>query len=108
MVQTLRGADYCLLVTEPTPFGLNDLQLAVGVARALGVPCGVVLNRCDIGDDAVAQYCRQERIPVLLEIPFERELAVAYSQGIPWVQASPVCREWFQTLHQAICQEVAR
>lgn len=108
MVQTLRGADYCLLVTEPTPFGLNDLQLAVGVTRALGVPCGVVLNRCDIGDDAVAQYCRQERIPVLLEIPFERELAVAYSQGIPWVQASPVYRERFQALHQAIRQEVAR
>lgn len=108
MVQTVRGADYCLLVTEPTPFGLNDLRLAVGVARALGVPCGVVLNRCDIGDDAVAEYCQQERIPILLEIPFERELAVAYSQGIPWVEASPGDRERFQTLHQAIRREAAQ
>jgi len=108
MVQTVRDADYCLLVTEPTPFGLNDLRLAVGVARALGVPCGVVLNRCDIGDDAVAEYCQQEMIPILLEIPFERELAVAYSQGIPWVEANPVYRERFQTLHQAIRREVAQ
>jgi MinD superfamily P-loop ATPase len=108
MVQTVRDADYCLLVTEPTPFGLNDLQLAVGVARALGVPCGVVLNRCDIGDDAVAEYCRQERIPILLEIPFARELAITYSQGIPWVEASPVYRERFQNLHQAIRREAAQ
>jgi MinD superfamily P-loop ATPase len=108
MVQTVRGADYCLLVTEPTPFGLNDLQLAVGVARALGVPCGVVVNRCDIGDNAVAKYCRQEMIPILLELPFERKLAVAYSQGIPWVEAHPVYRERFQALHQAIRQEVPR
>jgi MinD superfamily P-loop ATPase len=108
MVQTVRGADYCLLVTEPTPFGLNDLRLAVGVTRALGVPCGMVLNRCDIGDDAVAEYCRQERIPVLLQIPFERELAVAYSQGIPWVQVSPVYQERFQALHQALHQAIRR
>jgi MinD superfamily P-loop ATPase len=106
MVQTVRGADYCLLVTEPTPFGLNDLQLAVGVARELRVPCGVVLNRCDIGDEAVAEYCREETIPVLLEIPFERKLAVAYSQGMPWVEASPVYRERFQSLYQAIRREV--
>jgi MinD superfamily P-loop ATPase len=106
MVQTVRGADYCLLVTEPTPFGLNDLELAVGVARELGVPCGVVLNRCDIGDDAVAGYCRAESIPVLLEIPFDRALAVAYSQGVPWVEASPAYRERFQSLHRAIQREV--
>ena len=106
MVQTVRGADYCLLVTEPTPFGLNDLQLAVGVTRLLGVPCGVVLNRCDIGDEAVMEYCRQEHIPVLLKIPFARELAVAYSRGIPWVEASPVYREQFQSLYQAIGREV--
>lgn len=108
MVATVRGADYCLLVTEPTPFGLNDLELAVGVTRALGVPCGVVLNRCDLGDDAVLAYCRDEAIPVLMEIPFERALADAYSRGIPWVEAYPAYRARFQALHGRICTELAR
>ncbi len=107
MVETVQDADYCLLVTEPTPFGLNDLELAVGVTRLLGVPCGVVLNRCDIGDEAVADYCRAEGIPVLMEIPFERTLAQAYAQGIPWVEADPSSRARFQTLYEAI-QEAAR
>jgi MinD superfamily P-loop ATPase len=106
MVETVRGADYCLLVTEPTPFGLNDLQLAVGVTRELGVPCGVVLNRCDIGDQAVADYCLEETIPVLMEIPFERDLALAYSRGIPWVETNPAYRERFQALFQAILAEI--
>lgn len=108
MVETVRGADYCLLVTEPTPFGLNDLQLAVGVTRALGVPFGLVLNRCDLGDDAVQEYCREEGIPVLMEIPFERALAEAYSRGIPWVQADPKFRGRFQFLHERIRQELDR
>ncbi len=106
MVETVRGADYCLLVTEPTPFGLNDLELAVGVARVLDVPCGVVLNRCDIGDRAVADYCREQNIPMLMEIPFERALAVAYSRGVPWVEADPVYRERFRSLFRAIREEL--
>lgn len=106
MVEAVQDADYCLLVTEPTPFGLNDLELAVGVTRLLGVPCGVVLNRCDIGDEAVADYCRAEGIPILMEIPFERSLAQAYAQGIPWVEADPSSRARFQTLYEAI-QEAA-
>lgn len=105
MVETVQGADYCLLVTEPTPFGLHDLALAVGVARRLGVPCGVVLNRCDIGDQAVADYCRAEAIPVLMEIPFDRALAEAYARGVPWVAADPGWRTRFQALFQAIGKE---
>ncbi len=105
MVEVLRGADYCLLVTEPTPFGLNDLKLAVGVARKLEVPCGIVLNRSDIGDGAVAEYCREETLPVLMEIPFQRELAVAYSRGVPWVEANPAYGERFRALLRAICTE---
>jgi len=106
MVETVRGADYCLLVTEPTPFGLNDLALAVGVTRALGVPCGLVLNRCDVGDHTVLDYCHEQAIPVLISIPFERSLAEAYSRGIPWVTAQPAWREQFQALWQAIERKV--
>ncbi len=102
MVETVQGADYCLLVTEPTPFGRNDLELAVGVARRLGVPCGVVLNRCDLGDAAVTDYCRAQAIPVLMEIPFARGLAQAYAQGTPWITADPIWRTRFRTLSQAI------
>ncbi len=107
MVETVRGADFCLLVTEPTPFGLNDLELAVGVTRVLGVPCGVVLNRSDLGDAGVANYCREHDIPILLDIPFQRELAEAYSNGIPWVVAQPAARTQFQALFDAIHAQIA-
>lgn len=102
MVETLQGADYCVLVTEPTPFGLHDLELAVEVARRVGVPCGVVINRCDIGDKAVSDYCRAQGIPVLMEIPFARALAETYARGIPWILADPSWRPRFQALSQAI------
>jgi MinD superfamily P-loop ATPase len=105
VVETLRGSDYCLLVTEPTPFGLNDLQLAVGVVRELGIPFGVTLNQSDSGDDQVLAYCRQEGIPVLLEIPFSRELAVAYSKGIAICEQDTDYRARFQRLFQAIQAE---
>lgn len=108
MVETVRGADYCLLVTEPTPFGLHDLELAVGVARGLGVPCGVVLNRCDIGDQSVIDYCRAQAVPVLMEIPFDRALAAAYARGIPIVVAEPAWQTRFQALYKAIRNEAIR
>lgn len=106
MVETVQGADFCLLVTEPTPFGLHDLKLAVEVARRLEVPCGVILNRCDIGDARVSDYCRAEGIPVLMEIPFLRSLAEAYARGVPWVEAHPEYRPRFESLLQAIREEL--
>jgi MinD superfamily P-loop ATPase len=106
VVETLRGSDYCLLVTEPTPFGLNDLQLAVGVVRELGIRFGVILNQSDSGDDQVMDYCRQEGIPVLLEIPFSRDLAVAYSKGVAIIEQDASYLERFQHLCQAIQAEV--
>ncbi|MBP7893216.1 MAG: ATP-binding protein [Firmicutes bacterium] len=81
VVASVKGSDYCILVTEPTPFGLNDLTLAVDMVRELGVPFGVVINRAGLGDDKVAAYCRQESIPVLLEIPFDRRFAASYARG---------------------------
>ncbi|SFG81957.1 MinD superfamily P-loop ATPase, contains an inserted ferredoxin domain [Desulfotomaculum arcticum] len=82
-VHTVRGTDFCLLVTEPTPFGLNDLALAVEMARALGVPCGVLVNRAREGWDIIDKYCQHNGISILMKIPLSREIAGAYSRGIP-------------------------
>jgi MinD superfamily P-loop ATPase len=81
VVTTVRDADYVLLVTEPTPFGLNDLRLAVEMIRQLGVRHGVVINRADTGDQRVREYCLKEGIPLLSEIPDDRRVAEAYSRG---------------------------
>ncbi|MCK4471906.1 MAG: ATP-binding protein, partial [Anaerolineae bacterium] len=70
VVETMRGADFVLMVTEPTPFGLHDLRLAVEVARdELGLPVGVVINRDGVGDQGVHDYCVAESIPILMRIP---------------------------------------
>jgi MinD superfamily P-loop ATPase len=102
VVEAVEGSDFCLLVTEPTPFGLNDLSLAVEVVRKLGIPCGVVINRVGIGDEEVEQYCHQEGIPVLLRIPLDRKVAMLYSKGIPLVGGMPQWREDFLKLFQDI------
>ncbi len=75
----VRGADLLLLVTEPTPFGLHDLELAVGMGRALGLELAAVINRADLGNDMVKQYLKAEGIPLLAEIPFDRQVAAAYA-----------------------------
>jgi MinD superfamily P-loop ATPase len=81
VIESVRDCDFVLLVTEPTPFGLNDLKLAVEMVRALKLPFGVVINRADVGDRAVHLYCSNERIKVLAEIPDDRRIAEAYSRG---------------------------
>ncbi|MBN2810009.1 MAG: ATP-binding protein [Deltaproteobacteria bacterium] len=108
MVQTLMGCDYCLFVTEPTPFGLNDLELAVGVARQLKIPCGIVINRSDSGDDQVKKYCEREAIPILMELGFDRDLAFAYSKGEAAVSKSLSLRQEFQDLYEKIVAEVEK
>ncbi len=82
MIAAVNDADYILLVTEPTPFGLNDLKLAVETVRGLGIPFSVAINRYDIGDDRVEKYCLDEDIDVSLRIPQSRKVAVAYSKGV--------------------------
>ena len=81
VIEAVKDADYVILVTEPTPFGLNDLKLAVGMVRALKLNFAVAINRCDVGDEAVKQYCQTEGIKIILEIPNDRRIAQAYSQG---------------------------
>jgi MinD superfamily P-loop ATPase len=80
-VEALRGADFAVLVTEPTPFGLHDLKLAVQTTNEMGIPCGVVVNRAGIGDARVNDFCVVAGVPVLLEIPDNRLIAEACSRG---------------------------
>jgi MinD superfamily P-loop ATPase len=97
VVETVRGSDFCLLVTEPTPFGLSDLTIAVEVAREINVPCGVVINRDGAGNDGVERYCAQEGIPVLMRIPFDRRIAEAYCRGETLAAAM---RSWQQAFRE--------
>ena len=89
VVTTLLGSDFCLLVTEPTPFGLHDLKLAVDVVRQLRIPHGVVINRADVGDKGVETYCHNEQIPILMQIPTDMRIAEAYSRGKMIVDVFP-------------------
>ena len=99
VVEAVKGSDFCLLVTEPTPFGLNDLKLAVETVRKLNIPLGVLINCCNIGDRKVSQYCEMERIPILMEIPMDRRIAEAYSKGISLVEEMPEYTKRFQDLY---------
>ena len=102
VVTTVRDVDYVLLVTEPTPFGLNDLKLAVDMIRKLKLRHGVVINRADSGDSRVRDYCEEERIKILLEIPEDRRVAEAYSKGIPMIEALPEYKLQFDELIMAV------
>jgi len=102
VIAAMNGADFILMVTEPTPFGLHDLNLAVEAVRLLGIPCGLVINRADIGDRKVFDYAESEKLPVLLTIPFDRRIAEAYSQGKNIVEELPEWREQFGQLFRKI------
>lgn len=102
VIAAMNGADFILIVTEPTPFGLHDLKLAVEAVRLLGIPCGLVINRADIGDRQVFEYAERENLPILLTIPFDRRIAQAYSRGKNMVEEFPEWRQRFVTLHQDI------
>jgi MinD superfamily P-loop ATPase len=95
VVEAVKGSDFCILVTEPTPFGLNDLILAVETMKELNIPCGVVLNRAGVGDSGVEEYCQKESIPILLIIPLDTEIARLYSRGIPLVEGFPEWKDKF-------------
>ena len=92
---TVKGSDFCLLVTEPTPFGLNDLKLTVEMLKQLHIPMGIIINRADVGNKDVYEYCRKENIPILLEIPMDRKIAHLYSEGIPLVEEMLEYRDKF-------------
>lgn len=107
VVEAIKDSDFCLLVTEPTPFGLNDLILAVATVRQLGMPCGIVLNRAGVGDGKTEEYCRKEDIPILLTIPLDTNIASFYSRGVPLVEGMPDYQKSFVELYEKIEEAVS-
>lgn len=103
VIEAVKNSDFVVLVTEPTPFGLNDLVLAVGLVRELRIAYGVVINQADIGDGKVKEYCRREGIPLLAEIPYDRNIAVLYSHGIPMLIEGEKYRTIFRKMWDSIC-----
>jgi len=102
VVESVKDSDFCILVTEPTPFGLNDLILAVEVLRKMNIPFGVVINRSDLGNQNTQDYCIKEHIPILMNIPFKKEIAKAYSNGIALVEVLPEYKKAFRALIKKI------
>jgi MinD superfamily P-loop ATPase len=110
VIESVKDADFVLLVTEPTPFGLNDLKLAVGMVRKLGKTFAVAINRCDIGDKEVQRYCDEEAIDIVLQIPDDRRIAEAYSRGEMIVHAvheyKGLFEDCWETISNLYCPDV--
>lgn len=100
MVTAVKDADFGLLVTENTPFGLHDLDLAVETLGEMNIPMGVVINRADVGHAEVEEYCRRQNIPVLLKIPYDEEVAAGYAKGKSIVQSNPSYGEELRRLYR--------
>ncbi|MBD3289596.1 P-loop NTPase [candidate division KSB1 bacterium] len=108
VIQAVKHSDFVILVAEPTPFGLNDLKLAVEMVRTLKLPLGVVINRSDIGNENVRNYCQMEGIDILMEIKNDRKIAEAYSRGIPLIEIEPDYADRFRELYAQVERRVAR
>ena len=106
VIEAISGTDFVILVTEPTPFGLNDLKLAVGMVRELGLPHGIVINRSDIGDNRTEEYCREQDLDILMTIPYDRRIAEAYSRGEMMSAVSSEFQEQFGKLYDGIAKAV--
>ncbi|RYD05525.1 hypothetical protein N752_09265 [Desulforamulus aquiferis] len=108
VMAAVEGTDYCLLVTEPTPFGLNDLSLAVDMLNVLKVPYGVIINRDVPGSEIIDRYCQEKGIRILLRIPLQMEIARSYSRGITLVEHDSAWTERFAELFRQVRREVAK
>ncbi len=106
VVEAVKDSDFCVLVTEPTPFGLNDLRLAVETMRELNLSHGAIINRAGVGDSRTEDYCRQEGVPILMTIPLDERIARSYSRGVPLVEALPEYRLQFLALYDRIVELV--
>lgn len=106
VVESVRGADFLLLVTEPTPFGLHDLRLAVQIGRTLDIPMGVIINRDGAGNFTVDKFCDSEKIPILMRIPLERAIAEGIAQGKTLVEIHPEYVVQFTRLLERIMERL--
>ena len=106
VVESIRGSDYALLVTEPTPFGLHDLKQVYEITREIGIPAGVVINRDGIGDQAVEEYCTDKNIPILMRIPMEKRIAEGSARGKPLVNIAPEYHSAFEKMLVLITNRV--
>ena len=102
VTETVKGSDFCILVTEPTPFGLHDLKIMVQVLEPMGISFGVVVNRAGLGDKKVYEYCEEKKIPIMLEIPYQRKIAELYSRGIPLSSEILGWKEKFEKLFKEV------
>jgi MinD superfamily P-loop ATPase len=106
VVEAVKESDFTVLVTEPTPFGLNDLILAVETLKILGIPTGIIINRSSGDDTIITEYCKNADVPVLMQIPLAREIAVAYSKGEPFTNLNVSYKQKFIELHQKITERL--
>ncbi len=102
VIEAVKGADFVLLVTEPTPFGLNDLKLAIDMVRELNIPFAVAVNRSEPDEEMISRYCRDENIDIIFNLPDDRRIAEAYSIGNMIVDVLPEYRESFEGLYESI------
>jgi MinD superfamily P-loop ATPase len=102
VVETVRGSDFVLLVTEPTPFGLHDLNQMVGIMREMSIPAGVVINRDGIGDGALKAFCEAENLPILMRIPFDRKIAEGVAKGETLPEIYPAYTAAFEQMFQQV------
>ena len=102
VIESIKGSDICLLVTEPTPFGLYDLKLAVEMTRKINVPASIIINRCDTGNREVYKYCSSENLEILMEIPVDRKIAECYSEGKLIVDEFPKYKNEFEKLAERL------
>jgi len=106
VIEAIKGSDFVLLVTEPTPFGLNDLKLAVGMVRGLKIPFAVVVNRSDPDERMINQYCRDENIDIIFEVVDDRRIAEAYSVGKMIVDVLPEYNKEFTFLYESVSKKL--
>jgi len=102
VIEAVKNADFVILVTEPTPFGLHDLKLAVDTLKELKIRFGVVVNRHGIGNDDVVNYCINENIDLIAKIPNSRRIAELYSRGELIYQRIPEVKHQFEEIEKYI------
>ncbi len=107
-VTSVKNSDFVLLVTEPTPFGLHDMKLAIKVLRQLKLPFGIIVNKSVSEDDCIGKHCRSEKIPVMMRIAEGRKIAEAYSRGVSLVECMPEIRSDFEKLIAGMKQMVSK